>query len=179
MAYYGSLAGVAALCKIYTDNGVFTDAGCLDCLQVLETNPTRTEVVNWMEDISGALDTTLAGEGFVVPIVNTTAVKSINIIVNQYTADLVKYANNSGRFATDAARASGIEPFITIEKNIRAWAHNNAAGLEAVGAARADVPGNQVFTKTNTPIFSRNAFGNKFQDWDTADDDRGAGYNKG
>lgn len=162
---YGSLTGVAALSKQWTDAGEFTDAGCLDCLQVLETNPTKTEVTTWLDEISGAMDTALAGEGFVTPVTQATAVKSITMIVNQYVADLVKYANNTGRFATSLARESGIEPFITIEKNIRAWAHNNAAGLEAGGAARIDVPGNQIFTKTNTPIFSRKAFGNVFQDW--------------
>lgn len=162
---YGSQAGTAALSKQWTDDGVFTDEGCLDCLQVLETNPTHTEVDLWLDQISGAMDIALAGEGFVVPVTHAATLKSINMIVNQYVADLVKYANNTGRFATSQAREFGIEPLITIEKNIRAWAHNNAGGIEASGAERIAVPGNTIFSKDNTPIFSRDAFGNKFQDW--------------
>lgn len=164
---YGSLAGVAALAKQFTDNGEFTDADCLNCLQSLETNPTKSEVESWLDQISAAMDTALAGEGFVTPVTHANSVKSITMIVNQYVADLVKYANNNGRFATERARESGIEPLVTIEKNIRAWAHSNAAGLEAGGADRIDVPGNRIFTKTNTPIFSRKAFGNTFEDWDS------------
>ena len=163
--------GVAALCKQFTDNGEFTDAGCLDCLQELETNPTKSEVDSWLDQISAAMDTALAGEGFVTPVTHVNAVKSITMIVNQYVADLVKYANNNGRFATERARESGIEPLVTIEKNIRAWAHNNAAGLEAGGADRISAPGNQILTKTNTPIFSRKAFGNTFQDWESTNHD--------
>jgi len=162
---YGSQAGVAALSKQWTDDGVFSDEGCLDCLQVLETNPTRTEVDSWLDQISGAMDTALAGEGFVTPVTHAAALKSINMIVNQYVADLVKYANNTGRFATSQARESGIEPLITIEKNIRGWAHSNAGGLEAQGVPRIAAPGNTIFSKDSTPIFARNAFGNSFQDW--------------
>ncbi len=162
---YGSLPQVAAFTKIYTDNGEFTDEDCLNCLQSLETNPTKSEVTLWLDQVSAFMDTTLAGEGFTVPVTNAKAKKSIDMIVSQYVADLVKYVNNTGRFATDRAKESGIEPLITIEKNIRAWVHANAAGLDAVGADRMDVPGDQIGTKNNTAIFSRKAFGNVFQDW--------------
>lgn len=162
---YGTLAGVASYTKQWTDNGDFTDADCLECLQDLETNPTKTEVNTWLDQISAAMDTALAGEGFIVPVTHIGALKSISMIVEQYVADLVKYANNTGRFATERARESGIEPLITIDKNILAWAHSHAAGLEEQGVPRTDVPGNQIFTKENTPIFSRKAFGNTFQDW--------------
>ena len=165
MPVYGSLAGVAAFTKIFTDNGEFTDEDCLDCLQTQETNPTKSEVVTWLDQLSGAMDTALAAEGFVVPVTHANSVKSITMIINQYAADLVKYVNNTGRFATDRARESGIEPLIMIEKNIRAWAHSNAAGLEASGAERMDVPGDQIGTKNNTAIFSRKAFGNVFENW--------------
>ena len=168
---YGSLAGVAALAKVYTDNGEFTDSACLDCLQDLETNPTKSEVTTWLDQVSSMMDIALAGEGFVIPITNATAILSIAMIVNQYVADLVKSANNTGRFATERARENGIEPMITIEKNVRAWANNNAGGLAAAGAERQGTPGDQILTRTNTPIFSRKAFGNIFQDWnDTTND---------
>jgi len=168
---YGSLAGVAALSKAFTDNGEFTMEDCLNCLQEIHTNPTRTEVETWLDQVSASMDIALAGEGFVVPVVNETAKKSIDMIVNQYVADLVKAANNTGRFATERARESGIEPMITIEKNIRSWANNNASGMEAAGARRIEVPGNRILTKENHPIFQREGFGNRFRDWSTSEDD--------
>jgi hypothetical protein len=162
---YGSLAGVAALSKQWTDAGEFTDAGCLDCLQELETNPTKSEVVSWLDQVSNAMDTALAGAGFVTPVTNITALGSITLIINQYVADLVKYANNTGRFATERARESGVEPFITIDKNIIAWVTAHAAGLEAAGVPRIAVRGNKILTRDNTPIFSRKMHGNEFQNW--------------
>lgn len=163
---YGSLQGVAALAKQFTDHSEFTDADCLNCLQVEETNPTKTEVESWLNQISAGMDVALAGEGFNVPVPASTARTSIDLIVNQFVADLVKYANHTGRFATERAQESGVEPMITIEKNIRAWANNNAGGLAAAGATRSGVAGDTIFTKTQTPIMSRKAFGNVFQDWD-------------
>lgn len=162
---YGSLSGVASYAKLFTDNGEFTDSDCLNCLQSLETNPTKSDVVSWLQQFSDAMDVALAGEGFVVPITQRAAVGAIDMIVNQYVADMVKYVNNTGRFATDRARESGIEPLLTIASNIRNWAHANAAGLDGAGAERRAVPGDQIGTKSNTPIFARGAFGNRFQDW--------------
>lgn len=170
MAYYGSLPGVAALSKQFTDDGEFTDGDCLNCLQVEETNPTKSEVVTWLDQVSAAMNNALAGEGFVVPVTHANSVKMIDMIVNQYVADLVKYANNNGRFATERARESGIEPMITIYKNILSWANSNAPGMAGAGAPRGSAPGDRIATKTNSAIFSRKAFGNIFQDWDKNND---------
>jgi hypothetical protein len=168
---YGSLAGIASLCKQWTSNGEFTDEDCLDCLEDTPTNPTLTEVLHWQDQLSAIMNTALAGEGFTVPITNTTAVKSIDLIVEQLTADLVQAANQSGRFFTERAQQAGAVPMMVIRKEILTWANENAAGLAAAGATRGDTPGDSIGTKTNTAIFQRAAFGNTFQDWNTTTED--------
>jgi len=167
---YGSLNGIASLCKKWTDSGVFTNEDCLDCLEELETNPSLTEVLHWEDQLSAIMDVALAGEGFTVPVTSTSPKKSIDLIVDQLTADLVQAANQSGRFYTAKAQEAGMVPMMVIRKEILSWANENAAGLEAAGATRGDTPGDAIGTKTNTPIFSRKAFGNVFTDWDTSDD---------
>jgi len=168
---YGSLAGIASLSKQWTDNGVFTNEGCLDCLEELVTNPSLTEVLHWEDQLSAIMDVALAGEGFTVPITATNPKKSVDLIIDQLVADLVQAANQSGRFFTARAQEVGAVPMMVIRKEILGWANMNAAGLEAAGATRGDTPGDSIGTKTNTPIFSRVAFGNSFTDWsDTTDD---------
>lgn len=164
---YGTSTGVAALTKKWTDDGEFTDEDYLECLQDIVTNPTLSEVETWLAQISDTLDVALDGKGFVTPITAPTkCVNMVTVIVEQYVADLVKYVNNTGRFVTERAQESGVEPMIQLSKDIATWVTTNAPALEAAGAARTDEePGGQIVTKTNTPIFQRNAFGNKFRDW--------------
>jgi hypothetical protein len=168
---YGSLAGIASLSKQWTDNGVFTNEGCLDCLEELVTNPSLTEVLHWEDQLSAMMDVALAGEGFTVPITASNPKKSIDMIIDQLSADLVQAANQSGRFYTARAQEAGAVPMMVIRKEILGWANTNAAGLEAAGATRGDTPGDSIGTKTNTPIFSRNAFGNAFENWSPTEDD--------
>src|SRR3989304_3812069 len=162
---YGSIAGIASLSKQWTDNGTFTNENCLDCLEELVTNPTLTEVLHWEDQLSAMMDVALAGEGFTVPITASNPKKSIDLIIDQLGADLVQAANQSGRFFTERAREAGTVPMMVIRKEILAWANENAAGLETAGATRGDTPGDSIGTKTNTPIFSRKAFGNVFEEW--------------
>jgi hypothetical protein len=161
--------GVASLVKIYTDDGFFTSSdACLSCLDTSEvTNPSLEEVNSWLTDISHSMDVALDGQGFVTPITAPEkAVRMITTIVQQYVADLVKYANDTGRFRSEAAQRFGIEPMIQLSKDINNWANTNAGALEAAGAARTDAqPGTTIGTKENYPIFQRNAFGNKFDNW--------------
>jgi hypothetical protein len=168
---YGSLAGIASLSKQWTDNGVFTNEGCLDCLEELVTNPSLTEVLHWEDQLSAIMNVAMEGEGFTVPITASNPKKSVDLIIDQLTADLVQAANQSGRFFTARAQEAGAVPMMVIRKEILAWANTNAASLEAAGATRGDTPGDSIGTKTNTPIFSRVAFGNSFQDWSSTDDD--------
>lgn len=168
---YGSASGVASLTKKWTDDGEFTDEAYLSCLQDIVTHPTLTEVERWLTQISDTLDVALDGKGFVTPITTPTkCVNMVTVIVEQYVADLVKYVNNTGRFVTERAQESGVEPMLQIGKDILTWVNGNAPALEAAGAARTDEePGGRIVTKTNTPIFQRNAFGNKFQDWNNSE----------
>lgn len=168
---YSSQAGIASLCKQWTDNGVFTNPDCLDCLEEIVTNPTLSEVLYWEDQLSAIMDVALAGEGFIVPVTATNPKKSIDLIIEQLTADLVQAANQSGRFYTAKAQEAGSVPMMVIRKEILDWANMNASGLSAAGATRGDTPGDSIGTKTNTPIFSRSAFGNVFQDWSKPTDD--------
>lgn len=162
---YGTPAGVAALTKQWTDDGQFTDECILDCLNDQTTNPTLTEVNTWLTQISDTMDVALAGAGFVVPVVTPVrAINMITVIVEQYVADLVKYVNNTGRFATERAQQFGIEPMIQLSKDINKWANENSTGLENAGAPKISASSGQILTKSNFPLFSRNAFGNRFTD---------------
>ncbi len=164
---YGTPAGVAALTKIYTDNGEFTDEDYLTCLQDQVTNPTLTEVEQWLTEMSDTMDVSLDGKGFVTPIMTPTkAYNMIAMIVQQYVSDLVKYVNHTGRFTSENAMRFGIEPMIQLSKDINNWVNSNAGALEAAGAARTDAqPGAQIGTRRNYPIFQRDSFGNKFENW--------------
>src|SRR5687767_3023399 len=105
---YGTPAGVAALTKQWTDDGQFTDLCILDCLEDQTTNPTLSEVNTWLTQISDTMDVALNGAGFIAPVTTPTrAINMITVIVEQYVADLVKYVNNTGRFATERAQQYG------------------------------------------------------------------------
>lgn len=160
---YGSKDGVAALTRMWTDNGQFTG----------NTNPTDTLVENWLIQVSSMMDTSLAVSGFVVPITNKTITPMLDLFVNSLVKDLCHASNSSGRFFTERSLDAGKSWFGTLGNDITDWVIGNAAGLEAMGAERigskkdsigfrdTDNSGNKTF-----PIFQREGFGNQFQDWD-------------
>jgi hypothetical protein len=169
---YGSVSGVASLAKAYTTDNYFWNEDCLSCLVDRETNPTRDEVTSWLSQISNTLNVVLAGEGFTVPITETKCVSMLDMMVNQWVADLVQAANMSGRFFTERAQQFGAVPMMVIRKEIRAWANENAGALEAAGATRGTTATDEIATKDSTPIFAREGFSNTFEDWETlADED--------
>lgn len=167
---YGTMAGIAAHSKMWTDNGEFTNEDCLDCLQTESTNPTLNEVRNWHEQISNAMDEILAGEGFAVPVTNEKAVSVLAMQVERWVADLVHEANRAGRFATQRAIENGITGMKTIEREVQKWAQEHATGLANLGADRTASAGDTIITKDTTPIFSRRGFGNRFESWPDTDD---------
>ncbi len=162
---YGTADGVAAYAKPYATGGHFYDADCLTCLVDEETNPTLSEVNNWLTQLSNTLDVVLAGEGFTVPITETKCVSMITAMIEQMVGDLVQAANGCGRFFTNRAQEFGAVPMMVIRKELVAWANDNASNLAAAGAARGASARDEIATKENTPIFSREAFGNVFDVW--------------
>ncbi|GAG99221.1 unnamed protein product, partial [marine sediment metagenome] len=55
---YGSANGVAAFVPLYTNAGVFDTS----------TNPTKTIVESWLDQVSSIANGSLSGEGFSIPV---------------------------------------------------------------------------------------------------------------
>ena len=159
---YGTIAGVAAYCGMYTLNGQFTNA----------TIPTLTSVENWLTQVSAMLNTALAKQGFVTPLTETNAVNAATAIVEQLVSDIAKGANNTGRFFSEKSLKSGVSFWRVITSDLNNWVEEYAPGLEENGAERGDA---NVFTigfrdqdrsgESVAPIFQRTGFGNTFEDW--------------
>lgn len=166
---YGSVAGVAALAHTWTTDDTFLDA---DAYQE-GTNPTLTTVESWINQVSATLNTALAKYGFIVPLTTQRGILAADSIVETLVADLCGYANSKGRFMTDRFTQKGYSVWRAIRDDLDAWVLEYAPGLEQDGAQRvasnideigfrdADQCGN-----LTAPIFQRDAFGNKFTDWD-------------
>ena len=161
---YGSPDEVAALVARYTTSGVFDDS----------SRPTLTQVERFIDRISGLANTYLAEEGFTVPITQTDAKMALDELVTQAVIELCHIANSAGRFFTDR-RLKRQSPLRVIREEIAAWVAEHASGLENLGAARGTSFAEQIgFRDTDEsgddtfPIMQREAFGNKFTEWDKA-----------
>lgn len=161
---YGTFDQVGSLARVWTDGGLFTGT----------TNPTDSQVNEWLDQVSATMDGALALKGFVTPVTNVAAVKVLTLMVTSIVADLAHAANSSGRFFTTNAIERGVSPMIMIRKEIMEWADEWASGLEGLGATRLTAPEDQIAYrevdnagKEIAPIFERNAFGNDFQEWNT------------
>lgn len=132
---YGTVAGVAALARMWTDGGEFKDP---DVYGNGGTNPTEATVIHWLESVSASVDAALANQGFVTPVAVGSAANAIGLIVESFVADLVHSANSSGRFFTDRAVERGTAPMNAIRGEIEAWVDSNTTGLELMGVVRVD-----------------------------------------
>jgi len=162
---YGTAADVAALADLYTN-----DLGAFG----VTTIPTLAHVENWIDQISGIMNTALAGQGFDVPVTQSDAVLAIESFIVEAVVDLTHAANSSGRYFTAQALERGISAMASIRKQILDWVSMFAEGLESLGAERTGETGGgeilfrDVDTQGDeiTPIFQRKSHGNVFQDWD-------------
>lgn len=161
---YGTVAGVAAYCGVYTSNGTFSNT----------TNPTITTVENWLTQVSALLDTALAIHGFTNPLTETKAVNAATSIVEQLVSDVAKGANNTGRFFSENMIKSGVSFWRVITNDLNDWVEQYAPGLEENGAARGDSNQFSIGYRAQDeagddvhPIFQRKGFGNHFENWDT------------
>lgn len=159
---YGSLEGVAAMSTLYTDRGSFNG----------NTHPSDETVVTWINQISGFMNIALADNGFAVPITQVDAKQALDAVLNQYVADMVMASNSAGRFFTDKFLEKGLTPLVQIGKDINDWVVTNGGGIEGLGAVRRTIAGNLPFTQNvdragrdTFPIFQRDGFGNRFDDW--------------
>jgi hypothetical protein len=132
---YGTAAKVAALAKAYSRDGVFYDPSASPLVR--GTNPTLTEVTNWLDEVSALFDAALANEGFTVPVTVAdapTAIKTLSLRVCALVADLCAFTNSKGRLFTE--RVIEIGPMNVINKEINGWVKQNVVGLEALGVPR-------------------------------------------
>ena len=161
---YGSPDDVAALVRRYTNSGVFDGT----------TRPTLDQLERYIDRVSGLTNTYLAEEGFTIPITQTDAKMALDELVIQAVIELCHVSNSAGRFFTDR-QLKRQSPLRVIREEIAAWVAEHASGLENLGAARGTSFAEQIgFRDTDEsgddtfPIMQREAFGNKFTEWDKA-----------
>lgn len=160
---YGTVAEVAALSRRYTNAGAY-DAN---------TNPSITTVEGWINSTSASVNTVLAKAGFAIPVTQEDAKLVIAAKVVEGVVDLCHAANSAGRFFTEKALERGTSPLRAIHSEMKSWAEDMTAGFAALGVARNTPDAAQVaFRETDEsgdvvpPLFQRDAFSNRSQDWD-------------
>lgn len=98
---FGSLSGVARLTPRFAsgkgDNVEFTDA----------TLPTRTQVDQWLTEVSALLSLCLRAQGYLLPLVTEEVRLLIDLFCNEAVSALVEGVNGAGRFGT-SKRETGI-----------------------------------------------------------------------
>lgn len=135
---YGSVEGVAALSKMWTNNGAFYDGD--DDPYTAEpaepTDPTASQVAIWLEEVSASLNTALANEGFVTPVTVEEVVLSFDGKVNGIVKDLVDYSHGAGRYFTDKYLGNGISPQNVIDNELEKYIQRRATGLTNQGVPK-------------------------------------------
>jgi hypothetical protein len=159
---YGTVEGVAAYVGVYTDDGEFN----------VTTTPTNSRVTIWIDQVSDMFNIALATAGFATPITQVDARSAIAGMVEQLVSDLAHMANSKGRFFSSKFQSSGASPQGQIWKEITEWVSLHAVGFVNLGVPRVTGTigsiGSKGYTPAGqsiTPIFQRDAFGNKFIDW--------------
>lgn len=122
---YGTVAGVEALERRYTDEGSFTNS----------TKPTLAQVEGWIDLVSASLNVLLAQHGFDVPVRQADARLALGQFVLAEVSDLVEASYGSGRFFSEEAQELG-SPIAIIQKEAAAFLSEHAQGLEDLGATR-------------------------------------------
>jgi len=130
---YGDIDNVAALARVWTDNGQFVDD---DLYGNGGTNPSKTQVEAWLAQVSGVLDLALATQGFDVPVTATLAIAAIDALVESLVVDLCHASNSTGRFAVTNG-VDNISPLLQIRKELDEWVMLNAVGIEGMGASKS------------------------------------------
>jgi len=137
--YYGTATQVAYLARTWTRDGAWynTVPASGELPEISGTNPSLSQVVNWLALLSSTVDMALAAKGFTVPITVTKALGPIELLVTSLVADLCHAANSSGRLYTKQVLERG--GAVTIYREITSWVDSYADGIEALGALRAAI----------------------------------------
>lgn len=135
---YGSATGAAALASMWTLNGVWVDTvpayGAV--AEIVGTRPDLTQVLAWLDNVTGMVNVALNGAGFVTPVTQVTAVQAIDMLVNSIAADLCHAANSSGRFFTEHIIERGLSPMVIVNQQIGNWVAEWAEGFARLGVPR-------------------------------------------
>lgn len=160
---YGTVANVEALVPHYAGSGFDADSV-----------PTVAQIEAWIDQISDLANTYLAEAGFTTPLSTDYGATGLSAYITAAVADLVSYANGSGRFYTDRALERGYDPIGIIERQLARWIELHAEGFEKRGASRTSGGLGDIATRNVDeagdevdPIFQRKGFGNEFEDWDS------------
>lgn len=131
---YGDTDHVAALCQMWTRGGQWYDpVAPVPGPEVIGTNPTMTQVSDWLLATSAMMDLALSNAGFVVPVLVPAAIDAIAPYIESLTADLCHAANSSGRFFTERVIERGMSPMVIVQQNINGWVTDNTQGLKNLG----------------------------------------------
>jgi hypothetical protein len=153
---YGSVDGVAALTKRFTNNGSFDTT----------TTPTLTHVEGFIDAVSATLNMALAGEGFAIPVSQATAKAALDSVVVEAASDLVQAANSTGRFFTEKALERGVSPLRAVRRELAEWVESQINGFSALGVSRNTGTTSGILSRESdedsnevSPLFTRKGFG--------------------
>ena len=161
---YGDANNVAASCTMWTNtSGLFDET----------TTPKKSQVENWIEQLSGVADIALRQYGFTAtPVTDTTVIGMLSFLIEGLVADLCHASHRAGRFYSERAIKIGANVQTIIGKEILAWVAENVEGLVLLNVEREEIAEGIGFKDTNEagdelfPIFQREAFANVFDNWD-------------
>lgn len=140
------------------------------------TRPTLATVESWVDQVSGAVNSILAENGFAVPISQSDVKLMLDALVNQIVAEYVEGVNGSGKYGpaamgSDKRHNKGRNAMMMEE--VQSFVAINAVGLERLGATRTygimsgagsretDASGDTV-----APLFQREDYGESRSDSD-------------
>jgi hypothetical protein len=156
---YGSIAGVAAYVKRLTNT-----LGTFDTT----TEPTLTEVEEFLNQASDMLNGWLAAAGYVIPVTQADAVRVLDRYANLGAAGLTELSQRAGGYdANDENRREN--KFLNMFEKAEGYIQSGALGALGAGVVSNDLPsplsGLSVGGVTADgarlrPIFKRRSFGN-------------------
>jgi hypothetical protein len=129
---YGTAEQVASLATMWTDIETHQWKDAVPDYNITATNPTLTEVNDWLVALSKQFDIALGAHWFIFPIdvnVSPTAFSSVSQYIAQLVADLCHFKNSSGRFFTEKLVERGSTPMAAILRDMNNYIEMNADGF--------------------------------------------------
>lgn len=140
-------SGVAVFCKQWTNNGVFDNT----------TNPTLTEVQKMIDTVTALMDIALAQNGFLVKTADLPDTPRLvfETQIESLVADMVNYANSSGRLTSQRIMERGKTIADIIREEAIDFVGRMVEGLVRMGVPRAEanIQFSSVIVETNSPLY--------------------------